>query len=855
MRLLVIDGNSIINRAFYGIRLLSTKDGVYTNGIYGFLNILFKLLDEVHPDAVAVAFDLPAPTFRHKKYDAYKAGRKGMPPELRSQMPLLKQILAAMGYTIYEREGYEADDILGTLSRLCKEGGAQCVIATGDRDSLQLVGGETTVRLAATKMGKPEVRVYDEERISEEYGVSPKQLIDIKSIQGDSSDNIPGVAGIGEKGALDLVRKFGSLDGVYANLDSPLMKPALRQKLEVSREMALLSRELGTINCYVPLEGEEKIFENSASDKQEFSRLLSKLELFSVIERMGLTRNEPKTPAESTAVKLKTCFDSEAAWQKALQEKAVDLYIEDDGQSVCVAVIDGVYYVIPESYDVFLSRILNEVNIKNRVFDSKQIFKKYEVAGEIEFDAVLAAYLLNPSAADYDLQRLMMEYEIALPGIDPEQEQHAELLKKAAGFKGLLDKLPVLITQNAQMDLLRKIEIPLAKVLADMEKTGFLVDREGIAQFGGQAEGELRQIISKIYELVGYEFNLNSPKQLAEALFERLGLPPRKKTKSGFSTDAAVLEELKYEHPAVELLLEHRKLQKLKSTYVDGMIKCIGEDGRIRSTLNQTETRTGRISSVEPNLQNIPVRTEQGRQLRKYFKAAPGCVLIDADYSQIELRVLADIAGDAAMISAFNSGQDIHRQTAAQIFGVPDELVTDIMRFRAKAVNFGIVYGIGAFSLSKDIGVTVKEASSYIKNYLETYEGVRIYMENVVKKAKEDGYVTTQFARRRYLPELSSANANLRNFGERVARNMPIQGTAADIIKIAMVGVHNALKENGLNAKLIMQVHDELIVEAPVEESEQAAKILKEQMENACKMRVPLIAEVNIGETWYGAKG
>lgn len=859
MKLLALDGNSILNRSFYGIRLLTTKSGAYTNAIYGFLTVLHKLKEDVAPDAVAIAFDLPAPTFRHREYAGYKAGRKGMPPELFSQMAPLKEILQAMGYTLVECEGYEADDILGTLARAAKEEGDTCVIATGDRDALQLVGDGVTVRLTATKQGRPEVTDYDEGKIKEDYGVSPKQLIEIKALQGDTSDNIPGVAGIGPKTAGELIQRFGSVEEIYRDLDTLDVKPAVKKKLQAGRESAELSRFLGEINTHAPIEQRIAAYVVQPADKGAAVRLLAKYELFSLIERFGLSgEGEPAggtaKPEGKEAIRLEPVEETQALARLREGKTAYAAPVFDEGGGLRAAVAsDGSALYLFEKEP---QRLFTDPDIAVVCHDGKPIFKALKAAGtaiaDEKMDLMLAAYLLNPSASSYDVDRLAQEYAVPVPAVKA-QEPYGEAAKTAALLPGLSGVLAEKIVENKQETLLTDIEQPLSEVLADMEMVGFRVDEPGIARFGETLQKEIDTLQRDIYNLVGYEFNLNSPKQLGEALFIKLGLPPKKKTKSGYSTSADVLEELAEEHPAVQKLLDYRHLAKLKSTYCDGLLKVVGEDGRVNSTLNQTETRTGRISSTEPNLQNIPIRTELGREMRRFFLAKEGWVLVDADYSQIELRVLAHIAGDKTMIEAFRSGTDIHTVTASQVFGVPQELVTPLMRSRAKAVNFGIVYGIGAFSLAKNIHVSRYEASQYIKNYLNTYSGVRDYMDRVVKKAKEDGFVETIFGRRRYLPELTSSNANLRAFGERVARNMPIQGAAADIIKIAMIRVSRRLKGEGLRARLILQVHDELIVEAPAEEAEEAARILKEEMEGAAQMDVKLSVDVNTGKTWYDA--
>ncbi|MBQ6708613.1 MAG: DNA polymerase I [Clostridia bacterium] len=832
MKLLAIDGNSIINRAFYGIKLLSTKSGQFTNGIQGFMNIMTKLRAQIKPDAVAVAFDLRAPTFRHKMYDGYKAGRKGMPPELASQMPILKELLKHLGIKIVEIEGYEADDILGTLSKACV-GDDFCFIATGDRDSLQLVGDNTKVCLATTR----ETIIYDTDKIMEEYGVTPSGLIEIKALQGDSSDNIPGVAGIGKKTAGDLIQQFKTIDYIYENLDEIEIKNSVREKLRADKEKAYLSHKLGTIDRDIPIDTSLESYIVSEPDSEAF-RILAELEMFSMIEKLGIERtSEDVTDEVKESVEIK-----ENVNLKDLENKQI--FIIPDTDCGYIAWDNFVAKIDEDLTEEILSSELEKVTA-----DIKAIYEKYPdlEIGNVIFDTALAGYILNPSANSYEISRLAQEYAINIPECD---DEYIRIVSLAKSYEILSKK----IEENNQTELLKEIEMPLAQVLADMEETGFLVDRFGIEEFSEDLDTKIKSLTQEIYNQVGYEFNINSPKQLGEALFEKLGLPAKKKTKSGYSTNAEVLEALVEEHPVIEKILSYRTLAKLKSTYCDGLLKVITPDGRIHSTLNQTETRTGRISSTEPNLQNIPVRSEIGREMRKFFIAKPGYVLVDADYSQIELRVLADIADDENMINAFNNGDDIHSITASQVFNMPLELVTPLMRSRAKAVNFGIVYGIGAFSLGKDIGVSRAEADKYIKGYLTHYSGVDKYMKDVVEKAKDDGFVSTVFNRRRYLPELTASNGMLRSFGERVARNMPIQGTAADIIKIAMVKVWKRLKDENLDAQLIMQVHDELIVEASEDIAQTVKQIVKEEMENACKMKVSLLADVSMGKSWYDAK-
>ncbi len=856
MRLLVIDGNSIINRAFYGIKLLTTKDGRFTNGIYGFMNIFHRLLEDCTPDRVAIAFDLKAPTFRHKMYEEYKAGRKGMPDELREQMPVLKELLTLMGYKIIEKEGWEADDILGTLSVQMGEGD-KCFIATGDRDSLQLVSENTTVMLASTKMGRTQTVSYDIAKIKEEYGVTPKQMIEIKALQGDSSDNIPGVAGVGPKTAGELIQKYGSIEYIYENLDSLDIKPKLREKLETDKDNAFLSHKLGTIALDAPIDTDMDAYIPAQGDAGAATRLLASLEMFKMIETFGLGAVPTVTEDEKESVKISVTSVDELSEIK-LGEKLYFIPVYDDGEVVKIYFLtdDGVFVAENNSF-IFASQladILADEKTEKITYDIKPLHswafaRGTEIKGKIS-DVMIAGYILNPSASDYHPSRMVQEYGGALPETDSEDATALE----CASLSGAWEKADAELEKNSQLELMYNIEMPLAKVLSSMEVTGFLVDSQSIEEYGAVLETQINSLVEKIYDLAGEEFNINSPKQLGTVLFEKLGLPAKKKTKSGYSTNADVLEDLAADYPIVALVLEYRTLAKLKSTYCDGLKKCVAPDGRIHSTLNQTETRTGRISSTEPNLQNIPVRSEVGRELRKFFVAKDGHVLVDADYSQIELRVLAHIADDERMLSAFNEGDDIHTITASQVFNMPIEAVTPLMRTRAKAVNFGIVYGIGAFSLAKDIGVTRAEADRYIKGYLHKFSGVDSYMQKVIADAKQNGYVSTLFGRRRYLPELTASNAMLRNFGERVARNMPIQGTAADIIKIAMIKVYERMKKENLKAQLIMQVHDELIVEAPENEAEEVCRIVREEMENATKMNVKLTADVHSGKSWYDAK-
>lgn len=866
MKLLVLDGNSIVNRAFYGIKLLTTKNGEYTNAIYGFLNILLKLKDICSPDAVAVAFDVHAPTFRHEMYSEYKAGRHAMPDELRGQIPVLKELLKNLGIKTLEKEGWEADDILGTLAQVCRDNGDECFIATGDRDSLQLAHGGVKVLLARTKMGQAVTDIYDEKAIMAEYGVTPAQLIQVKALQGDSSDNIPGVAGVGAKTALDLIQRFGTIDNIYENLESLDIKPGVKAKLANDKDKAYLSLDLGTIRTNAPVDTDIESYKNTPFDNQKAASQFVKLELFSLIPKFNLDPNgatvddSEEEQAERTLTRL-TCVDADYLLDRVRGKDTYFYPVIVDGTITDLYFsFDDEIIVMPSEtpeYSYFVRNFFEDESTKKFTYNSKELHRlgcKYgvELKG-IMGDLMLSAYLLRPSDSNYDLEHLCLEYGVKIPEFLNTLGEKDMTVSLSATVKPLFEKLNRLIDDAGERELLTEIELPLSEVLAKMEFAGFEVDREGIEAFGKALGEKINELTSAIYESVGYEFNINSPKQLGVALFEDLKLPCKKKTKTGYSTNAEVLEGLVNEHPCISQILEYRSLSKLKSTYCDGLLKVIEEDGRIHTRFNQVETRTGRISSLEPNLQNIPIRTELGREMRKFFVAGKGKKLVDADYSQIELRVLSDLANDETMINAFNNGDDIHTITASQVFNMPVEMVTPQMRSRAKAVNFGIVYGIGAFSLAKDIGVSNKEAKQYIDNYLATYSGVDAYMKRMIDLAKDKGYSETLFHRKRYLPELASSNHMMRAFGERVARNMPIQGTAADIIKIAMVKVDRRLKAENMQAHLILQVHDELIVEAPDNEAEKALEIVTQEMENACKMKVLLRADGKIGNTWYDA--
>ena len=851
MRLLVVDGNSIANRAFYGIKLLTTKDGRYTNAVFGFFNILNSLLRECQPDEVAVAFDLRAPTFRHKMYEGYKATRHKMPEELAQQMPVIRQLLTDLGYRIVTAEGWEADDILGTLAAACDARKDDCFLATGDRDSMQLVSETTTVLLATTALGKSKTVTMDLEAVREKYGIEPKQLIEVKSLMGDASDNIPGVKGIGEKTATALVQKFGTLENVYAHLEDPAIRPKQREKLAACKADAELSHVLGTIRTDAPIDTAEGAYAVGEGDKPQAVRLMRELEVQTLITRFGL---EGVAPAE----------EPEAA---PTEEGTIDvLPLAPEGRFLIASVpevpakrgVEGkpeAWYAVQGSTvypldDEGLLRLLDNPDVTLDVFASAPLYAKAMAAGgwgsSIVWDGKLAAYLLDASASNYQISTLRVSYKA-------KAAFSCEAWPEAGYLADLFAKLKAEITACGEEELYHNIEFPLAQVLADMTRNGVLVDREGIEAFGGRLQAELADVLARIQLETGTsDINLNSPKQLGELLFDKMGLPHGKKTKSGWSTDAATLDALRG-YPLVEDILQYRAYQKLNSTYVEGLLKVIGEDGRIHTRFNQTEARTGRLSSDNPNLQNIPIRTELGSQLRAYFVAKPGCVLVDADYSQIELRILAHITGDEHMQQAFLNGEDIHRSTAAKIYGVPQSEVTPRLRSASKAINFGIMYGKGAYSLSKDIGVSVKEAEAFLRNYLDAFPKVSSYMEKTIADARECGYVSTLFGRRRALPELASNNHNIRASGERMARNTPIQGTAADVIKLAMVRVWRRLRDEKMESRLILTVHDELIVEAPEAEAEKAAAILREEMEGCVHYAVPLSTEVHQGKNWLEA--
>lgn len=876
MKFMVIDGNSILNRAFYGVRLLTNHDGLPTNAIYGFLSTLFRLQDEYTPDRTIVCFDVKEKTFRHQKFDSYKATRKGMPDELAAQLPVMKEVLDALGIIRCEKGGYEADDLIGTISRKAEEQGDDCLIVTGDRDSLQLVSAHTTVHLVSSKGGQDTSRDITPETFREEYGFDPIRLIDLKALMGDSSDNISGVPGVGEKTAMNLLHTFGSLDEVYRHLDAPEIKKGLRDKLTNGEQAARDSYWLATIERDAPLPIDMQALPDVKMDRDALYDLLTRLEFKSFLTRLGLSKIEVPTPtaAERKRVEL-TDLESARKQLDALTELSdVPLFAAPGLRAFALLVQDTVYLLSSDSFSVAdwdaVTARLFAGDIKLVMHDAKPTYVELLEAGlaaqGVLFDTSIAAYLLDPTASAYDLERVALSYlNRELPKVDLTAEdafsplggRDSALATMTANVEAVADiyaEASARLEEQGMHKLFFEMEMPLMTVLAEMQQAGCKADADQLCAFGEQLDTRIAALTEQIYAAAGHEFNIQSSKQLGVVLFEELGLPYKKKTKTGYSTSAEVLESLAGYHPMIADVLEYRQLTKLKSTYVDGLLKVIAPDGRIHSHFQQTVTATGRLSSVDPNLQNIPVRTELGRELRRMFVAEQGRVLVDADYSQIELRVLAHVADDDAMIEAFRGGQDIHATTASKVYGVPVEEVTPQMRSSCKAVNFGIVYGISDFSLAQDIGVTRKEAAAFIQSYLDTYPGVHHYMESIKQSARETGYVETLFGRRRALPELNSKNFNLRSFGERAAMNTPIQGTAADIIKIAMLRVRDRLKAEGFEARLILQVHDELILEAPEHEAERAAALLREEMEHAAELRVPLVAEAKIGHSWYETK-
>lgn len=843
MKFLAIDGNSILNRAFYAIKLLSNKDGVFTNAVMGFMNIYLKNYDAVKPDCIAVAFDMSAPTFRHKAVSTYKANRKGMPPELFPQLVLTKKLLTLMGISIVECEGFEADDILGTISAVCTANNDECFILTGDRDSLQLINDNTTVRLAANK----DVIIYNHDKFIEDYGFEPINLIDFKALMGDSSDNIKGVSGIGEKTASSLIKEYGTIENLYENSENSKLTKSVRTKLENGKASAQESKWLAAIKCDVPIDNNPESYKPKQMNKSELYDFLSKLEMFRLIERLGLDNFDSNSNSDFN--KNKTDMPE----YELINIKNSKIF---NNISECSYTFDGKILKIRDGNKIYVTEDENTIldfmsSECSKITCGAKPHYRYAFAHGAELnnivsDVEICGYLLDTSSSDYSAEKLCRKYNT-----DYYNGDFGELFS----LKSLSDKLMNLIEKEGMTFLMRDIELPLTEVLASMEHYGVKVNSDGVKEFGIYLDELIEKTSQMIYNDAGHEFNILSPKQLGTVLFEEMKLPVIKKTKTGYSTNAEVLEELKKDSPIAENVLKYRQYTKLKSTYVDGLLKTISDDGRIHTCFKQTETRTGRISSTEPNMQNIPVRTDLGKNMRKFFKAESGNTLLDADYSQIELRVMAHLCGDENLIKAFLSGEDIHTATASQVFNIPPIMVTPQQRSSAKAVNFGIIYGIGAFSLSKDINVEVNQAKEYIDQYLKKYPKVNEFMKTTVSGALETGTVSTMFGRKRYIPEIKSSNKVQQAAGKRIAMNTPVQGTAADLIKIAMVNVYRKLKAENLNARLILQVHDELIVECSESDSKRAAEILHDEMINVYDMKVPLIADVSKGASWYDAKG
>ena len=888
MKLMALDGNSIVNRAFYGVsQNLTTRSGQPTNAVLGFLNILNKQLEDSRPDALCVTFDRKAPTFRHLAYEGYKAQRKGMPEELASQMPILKDVLSAMNIPMYELDGWEADDLLGTIAAKDTAAGWDTEIVTGDKDSLQLIGDRTTVRLVSTRMGQTTTKEMTPETFRAAYGFDPIHIIDLKALMGDSSDNIPGVKGIGEKTAMALLAQYPAIDDLYAHLNELGLKPAALKKLTEGERDARMSYDLATIHTDAPIDFKPEDCLRREVDNARLYQLFLDLEFSKLIDKYHLTAPQGEGQAEEKTELACTCT-SETVTDRARMEELLALWRTKERVDVLALpsldVVCVECWLSPEEsraaivradsldcYNEFL-RGLFAPDIKKAAHGVKALcralLEEGIAPGGFVFDTEVAAYLLAPTDGSYDLEKLGLTYynhqfakasdylnEGAFGPLADLAVSCGALMSHCALIGALVDTLTQRLKELDMWELYQTVELPLCAVLAEMETEGFLIDRKALAEFGEMLSGRIEQAQAGIYGLAGETFNINSTQQLGRVLFEVLGLPPVKKTKTGYSTNAEVLDKLRGQHPIIETILEYRQLTKLKSTYADGLGKVIAPDGRIHTSFQNTVTATGRLSSTEPNLQNIPVRTELGAQLRKMFVAPKGRVLVDADYSQIELRLLACMARDRAMIDGFNHGEDVHTITASQVFGVPVEEVTPLMRRSAKAVNFGIVYGISAFSLSQDIGVTVAQAKEYMEKYFQHYSGVRAYMDHVVEQAREDGYVTTLFGRRRWVPELKSSNFNTRSFGERVALNAPIQGTAADIIKLAMIRVRDRLRTEGLEGRLVLQVHDELIVECPEGEAQRVCALVKEEMESVAAQRLPvrLLAETAAGESWAEA--
>lgn len=878
-KLLIIDGNSILNRAYYGIRPLTAPDGTPTNAVYGFLNILLKHLDEENYDYLCVAFDVKEKTFRHKRYELYKAQRKPAPEDFLVQLPLMKEVLAAMNCMCMELPGYEADDIIGTVSKICDQNDIECNILTGDKDDLQLISDNTTVKLVVTRMGRTTTTDYHPEQFREKYGIEPSEFVDVKALMGDASDNIPGVAGVGEKTAMSLIQNYKNIDYIYEHIDELEIKEGVRNKLKNDRDNAYLSYELATIDRNAPIDFDFSAAVRGDYNESELAALFTRLNFRSFISKLKLDKAAEAAEATDTIEGIGKSADFKDLISAARAAKKVAYTLS--GNRLFIKPPKGdVIYADADKED--LKEFFGDSEISKVGYDIKEdiiAVSEYGIDAPespfraMTFDVMLAAYILDPTQSSYPIDTLCTKYLSAyldcddsadggeqlsmLDVIEPSSDKTQLIINRVYAIERLAEKMADEIEKNGQHYLYYDVELPLTEVLARLQLRGMYVDRDELTDFGRMLDDRINLLCDEIYSLAGEEFNINSPKQLGVILFEKLELPFGKKNKSGgYSTNAEILEKLRDKHEIVEKVLEYRQLAKLKSTYVTGLSSVVNpKTGRIHSHFNQTVTNTGRLSSTEPNLQNIPVRTPLGREIRKMFIAEKdGWTLIDADYSQIELRVLAHIADDSAMKQAFLDNEDIHTQTAATVFKTPVDEVTPLMRSRAKAVNFGIVYGIGAFSLAKDIGTSRAEAQQYIDEYLAHYGNVALYMNQVIESAKKCGYITTVLGRRRYIPELSASSHQLRMFGERVAMNAPIQGSAADIIKIAMVNVDRRLAESGLSARLVLQVHDELIVESPESEKNAAAAILKEEMEKAYKLSVPLIVDMNSGKSWYDTK-
>ncbi|MFQ9768846.1 MAG: DNA polymerase I [Clostridia bacterium] len=899
-KLVLIDGNSILNRAFYGImgsKMLQSKDGTPTNAVYGFLAILFKILEDIKPEYLVVAFDLKGPTKRHEMYDGYKANRKGMPDELACQMPIIKEILRAMKIDIVEKQGYEGDDILGTLSVYGEKQGLDVTILSGDRDTFQLATDKVTIRIPRTKMGKTEVEDFNKAKVEEIYNLEPKQLIEVKGLQGDTSDNIPGVPGIGEKTALKLIQEYKNIENLYKLLEEGKaedVKGKTRERIIENKDLAFLSKELGTININAPIEENLEEFKVEEWDKPKVLKLFKELNFNRYIERFNLASEDEIEPEEVVEKYEVQEIDIDKAKEMILKTKELFYHfstkeVNKPGCIIKKEFESFSFYNKEENKAYFVKLSEDSYNALKEIFEDKAI-KKYGyktsedyillkqlgiLPQNIIYDAEVAVYDLDPSNMKYKMQDVAYQYldfnmEEYLNGLGIKKQEQINLFEENADndeyerylntlycylIQKLYEKTTEELEKLEETDLFNNIEMPLVEVLSEMQYEGIQIDKDELEEFGVTLKQNIEELTQEIYTLSGTEFNINSPKQLGEVLFEKLELPVIKKTKTGYSTDVDVLEKLKKEHPVIEKILEYRSLTKLNSTYVEGLKPYINPvTGRIHSYFHQTITATGRISSTEPNLQNIPTRIELGKQLRRAFKPKEGYLFIDADYSQIELRVLAHISNDEHMIEAFNNNEDIHKQAAASVFKVPINEVTKEQRTHAKAVNFGIVYGISDFGLGEQIGVSRKKAKEYIDQYLEKYSGIKQFMSDIVEEAKEKGYVETLFKRRRYIPELKSKNFNIRQFGARAAMNTPIQGTAADIMKIAMIDVFNKLKERKLKSKLILQIHDELLIETKEEEKEEVKNILKTSMENAIKLKVPLRADVSEAYNWYDLK-